>query len=275
MLKFITHRPLWVNILAALVLAFLFFILFMFSLKCLTNHGRSRTVPMIVGKTYDEARKILEDGDFELIVQDSVYVDTLPPLTITKQLPESDAVVKVNRTVYVTINRASAPLVDFPNLIGITYRNAEMRLDELGIKIKDTIHKPDFAQTTILQAFYNGQEIQPGTKIKMGSSVILWVASGFGESYFNVPYLVGRTYAEAKSILEPNGINLLILAAPGVTDSLNAYVIMQEPKRFDELGRPVRIRSGQIISISLGVDKPAPDTTTVQPPPTDQVPQQN
>jgi eukaryotic-like serine/threonine-protein kinase len=272
--KFITHRPLWVNILAALVLAFLVFMLFMFSLKCLTNHGRSRTVPPVVGKLYSEGDKILTDGGFTSVVQDSVYIDSLPPLTITKQLPEADAVVKVNRTVYLTINRASAPFIELPSLIGFSYRNAAMTLDGVGLKIKDTIHRPDFAGGSVLDVLYNGASIPPGTKLQMGSAVVLAISSGVGESYFNVPDLFGRTYSEAKNILESHGINMLVLSAPGVTDSLNAFIVRQEPQRYDEFGKSILIRTGQIISVVLGVDKPVRDTLP-NPLPADQIPQQN
>ena len=105
MLKFITHRPLWLNLITAVVLAVALFALFILSLNLLTHHGRSRPVPQVVGKTFAEAEKILDKEGFDIVIQDSVYIDSLPPLAIIKQVPESDAVVKVNRTVYLTLNR--------------------------------------------------------------------------------------------------------------------------------------------------------------------------
>ena len=115
MLKFITHRSLWLNLVTALVLAVVLFALFILSLNLLTHHGRSRTVPQVVGKTYADAEKILDKEGFDIVIQDSVYIDSLPPTAIIKQVPESDAVVKVNRTVYLTLNRSVAPMIDMPN----------------------------------------------------------------------------------------------------------------------------------------------------------------
>src|SRR3981081_1309725 len=106
MLKFITHRPFWVNLLAGFLLAIVFFFMIVLSLKLITHHGRSRTVPAVTGKNFDEAQKILNGLGFEVVVQDSIYLDSLPRFTVIKQVPEGDAVVKVNRTVYLTINRA-------------------------------------------------------------------------------------------------------------------------------------------------------------------------
>ena len=59
MFKFITDRPLWVNILAGFILAVGVFSIFILSLNWITHHGKSKAVPSVVGKTYDEAQSIL------------------------------------------------------------------------------------------------------------------------------------------------------------------------------------------------------------------------
>lgn len=261
MFKFITHRPLWQNILMAILLAVILFGIFILSLNFVTNHGRSRSVPQVVGKTLAEAEKILDKEGFDIIIQDSLYIDTLPASAVIKQVPESDAVVKVNRTVYLTLNRSVAPMIDMPNLIGFSYRNAIMNLSGLGL-LADTVYKSDFAKNSVLEQLYNDQPITPGTKIRMGSKVVLVLGSGVGEMVYGVPNLIGVTYGEAKTILEQNGINILILYAPGVTDTLNAYIVDQDPKRHNEEGQQLKIRSGQFINVKLSADKPAlPDST--------------
>ena len=262
MFKFITHRPLWVNIVTAIVLSIAVFAVFMLSLDFLTHHGRSRTVPQVVGKTYAEAEKILNEKGFEIVIQDSLYIDSLPPLAVIKQVPESDAVVKVNRTVYLTLNRAAPPMVDMPNLLGFSFRNAEMTLENMGLRVGDTSFKADFAKNSVLEQSYKGEPIKPGTKIRMGTAIDLVLSSGVGEIVFNVPQIEGMTYGNAKARVEANGINLMILDAPGVTDTLNAYIIRQEPKRFNEDGQPLKIRTGQVISVVLGPEKPVIDTVS-------------
>ena len=266
MFKFITHRPLWLNFVSALVLAVALFAAFILSLNLLTHHGRSRSVPQVVGKTFAEASKILNKENFDIVIQDSVYIDSLPPLAVVKQVPESDAVVKVNRTVYLTLNRSVAPMIDMPNLIGFSYRNAMMNLSSLSLSA-DTTYKPDFAKNSVLEQLYNDQPISPGTKIRMGSRVTLVLGTGVGEMFYSVPNLVGRTYGDAKTVLEANGVNLLVLSAQGVTDTLNAYIIDQDPKRYNEEGEPLKIRSGQFINVKLSTERPviADSTTNNQP----------
>ncbi|MER3497795.1 MAG: penicillin-binding protein [Chitinophagaceae bacterium] len=263
--SYITHRPLWFNILVAILLAIIVFVVLVLSLQLCTHHGQSKTVPNVMGKTYDEAVRILDQEGFEVIVQDSViYIDTLKPLTVIKQIPESDEVVKVNRTVYLTLNRAVPPLVEMPNLIGFSYRNAEMTLENMGLKVGDTIYKSDFAKNSVLDQLYQGQHINPGSKLRMGSNVTLVLGTGVGDMKFIVPSLVGRTYGEAKTVLEANGLNIIAIPEGPITDTMNAYVHRQDPQRYDDEGRPQYIRTGQIITVWIGTGKrAAPDTTAV------------
>src|SRR5688572_25301370 len=108
--NFITHRPLWINILVGIVLALAIFFLFLSSLKCLTGHGKAATVPSVTGKSFEEARQALKKAGFEIDIQDSIYVDTMRPMTVIKQIPDADEIVKRNRTVYLIVTRAVPPI---------------------------------------------------------------------------------------------------------------------------------------------------------------------
>ncbi|HEX7846652.1 MAG TPA: PASTA domain-containing protein, partial [Chitinophagaceae bacterium] len=166
MLKFITHRPLWVNILVGILLAIGIFSVFVLSLNWLTHHNESRTVPAVTGKSFEEAEAILTKAGFEIEIQDSIYTDTAKASVVLKQFPDADEVVKINRTVYLTINRAVPPEVEMPNLVGYSYRNAEMVLNNAGLRVGDTTFKPDFAKNSVLEQRYNGSIIAPGTKLR-------------------------------------------------------------------------------------------------------------
>jgi len=241
------------------------FACFILSLNFLTHHGRARSVPLVVGKSFSDAKQILDKEGFDIVIQDSVYVDSLPRLSVIKQVPESDAVVKVNRTVYLTLNRSTPPMIDMPNLIGYSFRNAEMNLANAGLRVGDTVYKADFAKNSVLDQLYKGEHITPGTRIQMGSDITLVLGTGVGETQFNVPNLIGWTYGEAKAKLEGNGLNILVVQADqSIKDTLSAYIYKQDPPRFDEEGKPLHIRTGQLISVWLSVEKPeaVPDSTT-------------
>ena len=135
MFSLLTRRPLWLNILIAIIVSFLIFVICFQLLKVWTNHGEYLRVPDVKGKTFQEASTFLETQGFDVVVQDSVYYDTIAPTVVYKQFPDPDATVKVNRTIYLTINRASAPLIVMPNLVGMSFRNAELELRARGLKL--------------------------------------------------------------------------------------------------------------------------------------------
>jgi eukaryotic-like serine/threonine-protein kinase len=272
--KFITHRPLWANILAAVVLTVIIFFIFIFSLKWCTHHNESMSVPSVTGKTISEAEKILEEAGFLVKIQDSIYTDTSKPLMVVKQVPEADELVKVNRIVFLTINRAVPPAVEMPNLVGASNRSAEMILKNVNLKLGKITYKPSFAKDAVLEQLYNGETIVPGTKIKMGSSISLVLGSGIGETSFVVPYLVGKKFCEAKTLLQANGLSFGSIVAIGIKDTCNAYIYRQTPERYKEDRSPNYIRSGQLMDVWLQEEQPEvapePQDPAAPTPPTEQ-----
>jgi beta-lactam-binding protein with PASTA domain len=257
-IKFITHRPLWVNIIAGIILALGIFALFLLSLKWLTHHGRSSAVPSVTGKKYDEAKMLLKNAGFDVEIQDSIYVDSLKPLSVIKQFPDADEVVKTNRTVYLIISRSVPPIIEMPNLVGYSFRNAEMVLGNMDLRIGDTIFKPDFAKNAVLDQLYNGVTITPGTKIRKGSVISLVLGDGVGDMEFTVPVITGMQFCDVKKKLEESGIVIgAIVADADVKDTCKAWIKQQNPERFDDEKKLNHIRTGQTIDVWLQVEKPA------------------
>jgi beta-lactam-binding protein with PASTA domain len=257
LLKNFKSRPLWVHILVGLALAFIVILIVLKSLDWITRHGTTRTIPSVLGKTYDEAVTFLEDQGFEVMIQDSIYNDTAKPTMVLRQFPEADATVKRNRTVYLTINRAIPPLIEMPSLEGMTFRSAELALKQYGLNLKDTVYRNHMARNAILEVQYNGAPIRPGTRIHMGSEIVLVLGTGIGDEEFRVPDLFGRTFGEAKTYLEAMGLILGSVVPVELAGNPNAYVARQMPEVMTPDGRPNTIRAGQIVDLFLQVEKPA------------------
>jgi len=265
MFKFITSKPLWINVFVGLLLAIGLFVGTISSLEWFTNHNDAKTVPAILGKTLPEAEKILNAAGFEVVVQDSVYFDTLQPMQIIRQVPDELEVVKSSRTVYLTYNRAVPPLVEVPNIVGYSFRNALMILENAGLKLGDIVYRPDFVRNLILEQLYNGVTIQPGAKVKMGSRIDLVIGSELSNRAFAIPSLIGLTVAEARALLESKNIILAsIIPTPDVKDTASAFVYRQSPVRFDDEGNLISIRAGQVMDIWISTAPPVKDSTTHQ-----------
>lgn len=245
------------NILLGIVATVVIVLLFLQTLNFWTNHGEYLRVPDVKGKKLDEATVFLEKQGFDVIIQDSVFQDTVPPLQIIKQFPEPDATVKVNRTVYLTINRAIAPMIDMPNLVGLSFRNAELELRARGLKLGDTSYVPDIAKNAVKDQVFQNQTIRPGTKIAMGSVISLVLGAGIGNELIPVPDLFGMPYLEAITLLEANGVGIgVVLPDPDVRDTSAGFVYWQNPPRFNDQKKLNMIRMGQMMDLRLSLVKP-------------------
>ncbi len=250
-------RSLWVNILLALGLSLLVLFLFFQTMEFWTNHGEYLRVPDVKGKNYQEAAELLDKAGFDVVVQDSVYYDSLSPLVIIKQFPDPDATVKVNRTIYLTINRATAPLINMPNLVGMSFRTADLEMRAKGLKLGDTIYIPDIAKNVVKDQLLGTVSLKPGTPVAMGTSISLVLGAGIGNEDISVPDLFGMPYSEALTLLESNGIILgVVLPDNDLTDTLAGFVYWQNPERINEERKINRIRTGQMMDIKLSVIKP-------------------
>jgi len=268
--KFITSKPLWVNILAGISIFLLMLLSFFFLLDWITGHGKYEKVPSVVGLNIDAARLNLMAQGFAVEVSDSVYDGTIGALSVVKQSPDADALVKHGRTIYLSINRAVAPQVEMPNMVGYSFRSAQMYLATLGLKLGDTTYRADIARNSVLEQDYNNNIIQPGTKIPIGSVISFVLGSGIGSGELNVPDLIGLTLSQARSQLLTLNINVgSIVPMDGVKDTANAFIVKQNPEVFieQEPGQKVnnKIRPGQVIDLYISGTAPAKDTAASKP----------
>ena len=126
----------------------------------------------------------------------------------------------------------------------------------MSLRIGDTIFKPDFAKNSVLE-----QSVSPGTKLRMGTLITLVLGDGIGRLEFEVPDIIGMKYSDARKLIEANGLILGSLVATGeISDTLNAYIWKQNPEKFDEDKKILRIRSGQMMDVWIQMEKPVIDS---------------
>ncbi|CAN5173098.1 hypothetical protein BH09BAC2_BH09BAC2_23700 [soil metagenome] len=252
MFKYILKQPFWVNMIIAVALIFIILFIFLSSLSWFTNHGAYLQVPAVKGRNVSDAVKLLEAKGFEVVIVDSVFTDSVPKYSVIKQLPEPNATVKVNRTVFLTINRATPPDVDMPKLEGLSLRFAKDILLRNHLQLGDTTNRPDFMRGSVLEQIYNNERISAGTKIPWSSKIDLVIGSGLQETRIAVPDLVGLTFAEAKAIIDVKGITLAsVIPMEDITDKENAFVYKQNPTTTDQDGNVLFIQGGQTMDVWL------------------------
>lgn len=261
MFKFITHRPFWVNLLAAAGLGFLIIFLILQLLGFITKHGEYLTVPAVTGKTTADAIKFLEDKGFDVVIADSVYTDTVKRGTVIKQLPDANSTVKINRTVFITVNRYVPPMLVMPALEGKTLNYVLDILKRNHLQLGDTIYRVDFAKGSVIEQQYKGARIEPGTKIQWGSRIDLVVGTGVDESInMVVPDFFGKTYGEIKAELDSMGVLVTVITRTDVKDTMSAYIYQQQPPHKDENNNWQYIKPGQVMDVFLQREKPVDST---------------
>ena len=273
MFKFIARQSFFVNLLFAILLIALVGFLFFQSLGWLTHHGSHLKVPSVTGLKVGDALKLLEKEGFEVVITDSAYSEGTPMYTVKKQLPDADATVKVNRTVFLNINPATLPLVSMPKLEGLSYRFALNKLEKDNLMVGDTTMRADFMKGSVLEQLYNGKRIESGTRLRWGSKIDLVIGAGLQEVWIKVPDLIGITVNEARQILNEKGIILAaILTTGNVSDTANAFVYKQNPEVLNFDSSPGFIQPGQTMDIWIQVDRPVVDSVPAVQKPTDPQP---
>ncbi len=94
-------------------IALLLFIVFKW-LNIYTRHAETISVPDLKGIEIVEAMDLLDQQGFKYVI-DSIYTELGAPNTVYEQEPEANALVKENRTIYLTIVSGSAPTVKLPD----------------------------------------------------------------------------------------------------------------------------------------------------------------
>ena len=151
-----------------------------------TNHGETITVPDLEGRHIDEIADYLSARDLSYEVSvDSGYSGNHQPLTVLKQYPNPQTLVKEKRKIYLTLNAQNPPKVKMPKLTDLSVKIARIKLQSLGLNVGDIKYEPDMAFNAVLRQEFEGEEITEGTGIFKGSEIDLVVGDGYGEKRFS------------------------------------------------------------------------------------------
>jgi len=229
-------------------LVILFYLLFVFGsiyyLNFATNHGEKIPVPNLVGLSSDEAKKKLEDLGLQYEILDSVY-DPNSPLfkkpegTVFEQVIEptssSNVYVKSGRIIGIRLTKKTQ-LVEMPNLVFKQIHFAQSILDGRGLRFIIRYRQTEESNGSVMDQLFNGKKITQGTRIPIGSVIILVVGQLDIGIPFQIPNLVGLYRDEALKILDSLKISSYnVVCADCFTheDSISALIFYQSPEYLE------------------------------------------
>jgi len=223
-------------------------------LKIYTHHGKTIVVPDLTGLTVEEVDDVTSSRHLRFEVIDSVFSMEMPRGTVIKQNPNPTSRVKKNRKIFLTTNAVNPEMVSMPQLIGLSFRQARLALQNAGLVQGAITYKPDFAKNNVLQQMHGDSVINQGTEIAKGAVIDLVLGMGLSSQTTRVPNLVGLGLAEATEIISDYYLNLGAItydeSFEEAQDSSEARVWRQYPD-YDEFKR---LNMGMEIDIWLTLD---------------------
>lgn len=206
-----------------LILCVLYFYVY---LPATTNHDESITVPDVEGKTLEELETELGKRTLSYVINDSSYSSKYPPNTVLRQFPHAGAKVKEGRTISISINRSSAPLVPVPDLVDGSVVNASSVLQSSELVLGKIEYVPG-PFNIVKEMRYRGGKLNAGDRVPKGARIDLVVMTD--NNSFPIPSLLGMSLEDARFVIIGDNLGMGQIHILGDTTGVGAVVLKQKP----------------------------------------------
>ena len=199
-----THK-----VLSAIIGLILLFIITIGATIGISNATRPKDVaiPNLVGKTVDEAKKILEENKLTYVEEESTYSTEYEAGQIISQNPPfvEGRKIKQKTEVKVVVSLGTEK-TKVPKLKGLTKEEAEDAAD--GAKIK--LEFIEETSKTVEAGIIIKQEIDTDTEVNAGDTVKVYISIGTGIKQVVVTSVLYQDEATAKQNLEDLGLKVTV-----------------------------------------------------------------
>lgn len=177
-------------------------VLTLYALNVFTPPRPEVIVPDLIGKELSEAREILKTNKLRIRIVYNLYNPEYPAGVVISQKPAAGQKKKSQAEVEVVVSKGPE-LVKIPDLIGKTQLEAELTLEEVGLKLGGILtgNNPTATEGTVIK-----QLPETGAQIQRGSSVTITINVMTG-NLVQVPNFIGRTLTEVRAELGTLGLS--------------------------------------------------------------------
>ncbi|WP_330331462.1 Stk1 family PASTA domain-containing Ser/Thr kinase [Streptomyces sp. NBC_00536] len=188
---------------------------------------------------FDQAEAALKAKGFQ--VERKAQENDSTPGTVLSQDPKAGSSVEKGSTITLTVAKEPSKSI-VPDLTGKTREQAVKALNDAKLKLGSTTE----ADSTAPPKTIIGQALDPGSQVETGTAVNVTIAKA-GQAT-TVPFLAGKTLAQARTELTARGLSLgAVLSGP--SDD-NAAIISTDPG----FGQPVA--AGAVINVNTMPGQP-------------------
>ena len=209
--------------------------------------------PELVGKTLAEADELCVEAGITILVSDEVEKNGYPVGAIVSQTPLKNEKIKQGEAIKVVINKAEdTALSDYT---GEQYKAARKKLKEAGYETEINFEESKADKDTVLR-----QSPKAGTKLKKGQTVTLYVSNGASqnENFVPVPDVDGKTYKEARKILEDAELAVGVII--GVESPFDDDTVTSQTIPYGS-----KVKRGTGVGITLKSSKPEKEPKDLEP----------
>ncbi|GAA5094625.1 hypothetical protein GCM10023210_26400 [Chryseobacterium ginsengisoli] len=197
-----------------------------------TNHGQEIPVPNIVNKSVQEAIKILDDSGLEYEVDSFNYDPKYRPFQVLQVYPVPGSRVKDGRAIQLRVNPRTWAKVEVPDVINKYSGLAFQRLEQVGLKVGDTIFEPSIQKDAVIRILYKGNEVKPKTKLARFSIVDVVIGSGPMRN-ISIPNVVGLTVKEARLVIAKSMFEVGLVEHEDGSKDESDIIYYQDPAAGD------------------------------------------
>lgn len=159
-------------------------------------------IPNIVGKTKEDAEKILNDSGLNMEVNKQQNNVDFPKGTIISQFPKAGNQNKITNPVLVIVSLGPEK-TRVPDLINLSSYEAQINLKDAGLKEGEI--EPRYSEQVVV-GFIIDQNPKPGIWVDQGTTVDLVVSAGAEPKEIEMPDVVGLEKQTAETRIQEAGL---------------------------------------------------------------------
>ena len=190
-----------------------------------TKFNEGLTVPDVTRMPLKEAKAMLRASGLRDSVIDRRYNAAYPAEYVIDQTPSPSLIVKPNRKIYLTVNTSNTPKVIVPSVIDLSLRNAELQLQNYGLRLGTVSYESSPFKNSVLR-----QSINPGTPVERNTVISLVISDGLGIKKVWIPDLLGLRLYEAQAKLRTLGLRIGEIQFKPITDGESNIILDYNPK---------------------------------------------
>jgi serine/threonine protein kinase len=188
-------------------------------------------VPNLIGKDLTEARELLKLQNLKVKVINQLYNSDYSINKIISQTPPAGQRKKVDTEIEVIVSKGPT-LVKVPNLFGKTKVEAELALEQSGLKLGEVVkaYQEGTPEGTVIK-----QLPEVNTQIEKDASVSVTINTQETGNMINVPNFIGRPLEEVRA--ELGSLGLIYNGATNKVSDLYAegIILDQNPVPYDQV----------------------------------------